>query len=135
VAITNTEYISLTYLSPLSTLDLLANNRQSYSSSSKLQSFEIFLKELQVQVPANFDFRNLNSLVIVNEQFARLTSKPRLKFEDTPREGLPKVGHFKQQLAKPSKKVIYECQIPYSQLNLVTLDAVILQIKNGGGIG
>ena len=124
--ITNTEYISLTYLTAFNTLDLFVNNSQSYSTS-RLKAFDEFLKDTFTKVPKNFDYRSLTSMVILNDRFARLTSKePRGKVGELPKQrSLPKEG-----LVRASKKIIYEYQIPYSQLNLVLLDAVILEMKN-----
>ena len=138
--ITNTEYLSLSYFKDFDTLDLLANSRNSISTSSKLESFKLFLEDLATKLPANYDFRTFSSMVILNENFARLTSKKPIRkgkvdfnkendltIDELVRDSRP----IKENAGlRPLRNKVYECQIPYSSLNLVLLDAVILDIKN-----
>lgn len=107
----NTEFNSLNAFDFIDNINLVVNQNSFYNTPLKsVPSFKILLEDLIKKAPNNFN-RKVVGVYILNNKYAKLSSE------------IPKVRD-----RRPFGQV-YECTIPYSEINLVLLDQTIVEIK------
>jgi hypothetical protein len=109
----NTDFNVLNAFQFIDNVNLIVNQESEFNTSIKsVPSFGDFMRDIYTKLPSNFNREQLNSIIIVNKQYAKLNSS------------FPKGKILK-------KGLIYEYIVPYDQFNLVLLDKTIVEIKTG----